>query len=193
MKLQIYAGIDYSGPGSTVNRDAETGIRYGMISCHSVNPDALEDVYQGDDLGFEAAKKQVIDELANAIKSALEDYGTIDDDGAEGCATEIVESDDFQWADTDESGPYGYVDSDGTSVQTTSNNELWVFKSPYYTWAQFCSPCVPGAGNLNGPMMYAGDGVKTYCLGLDWFNKDSPCPYPIYKVEDDTIVHSVLE
>jgi hypothetical protein len=36
------AGIDY-GMG-TSNRDAKTGIRYGVISQHSINPDALGDI-----------------------------------------------------------------------------------------------------------------------------------------------------
>ncbi len=60
------------------------------------------------------------------------------------------------------------------------NTEIFVLKSPFYTFAQFCSPCAPGAGNLNHPME---DGVKCYCLGHDWFD-DQVATYPVYRVSD---------
>jgi hypothetical protein len=51
------AGIDY-GLGLS-NIDRTTGIRYGVISPHSVNPDALDDVWQnGRDLTWEAALEE---------------------------------------------------------------------------------------------------------------------------------------
>lgn len=185
MKETSYAGIDYSGPGSTVNRDAETGIRYGVISQNSVSGYAMDDVFSnGEDEGFLSAKKDLVESLKNAILLAVEDYGSLSEDSAEDMAGEIINSDDFQWADSDESGPYSY-ESDGVSVQTTSNNDLWVFKSPLYTKAQFCSPCVPGAGNLN---TYCENGPKTYCLPADWF-EDGKAPYSIWSVETDELIY----
>jgi hypothetical protein len=59
-----------------------------------------------------------------------------------------------------------------------------VVKSPFYTYAQFCSPCVPGAGNLDNPMA---EGVKTYCLGHDWF-EGGVAPYPVWRVDDHAFV-----
>jgi hypothetical protein len=56
-----------------------------------------------------------------------------------------------------------------------------VLKSPYYSLAQFCSPCVPGAGNLESEDE---DGVKTYCLSHDWF-EDGKAPYKVYAVDGD--------
>jgi len=177
-----YAGIDYSGPGSTVNRDAETGIRYGMISQNSVSGDALNDVFQcGDDIGFEQMRQQAKDELAAAIESAIENYGKLN---AEEAADDLL--DNIEWHDCDESGPYRYQ-SEGYVLQTTSDTELWVFKSPYYTHAQFCSPCVPGAGNLDS---FCTNGPKTYCLGFDWF-EDNKAPYNIWSVETDELVYAM--
>lgn len=182
-----YAGIDYSGPGSTVNRDAETGIRYGMISQNSLNGDALNDIYSnGEDLGFLSAKEDLTASLKQAILSAAADHGDLSEDAAERMAGEIIDSDDFQWADSDESGPYLYEDN-GLKVQTTSHNELWVFKSPFYTKAQFCSPCVPGAGNLD---TFCENGPKTYCLGTDWF-EEGKAPYNIWSVETDELVYAM--
>ncbi len=34
--MSAYKGIDWTVPGSQVNRDSDTGIRYGVISQHSV-------------------------------------------------------------------------------------------------------------------------------------------------------------
>lgn len=173
-----YAGIDYSEPGSNVNRDAETGIRYGIISQNSLNGDALNDVYtNGDDLGFQQSKDQFTNDIKQAILGVAENFGRMDDDTAQQWAQDIVDGDGFEWHDCDESGPYAYSEGD-LKVQTTSNNDLWVFKSPYWTYAQFCSPCVPGAGNLD---TYCAEGPKTYCLGHDWF-EGGIAPYPVFDV-----------
>ena len=187
MKETDYAGIDYSGPGSTVNRDAETGIRYGMISQNSVCSDAVADVcYNGVDEGFLYAKEQMTADVKNAIIQAMDAYGTMDDDTAQQWASDIVEGDGFEWADCQESGPFSY-EHEGYKLQTTSDNNLWVFKSPYYTRAQFCSPCVPGAGNLD---CFCNAGPKTYCLHHDWF-EDEKAPYDIWSVESNELIYSV--
>lgn len=67
------------------------------------------------------------------------------------------------------------------------NSDLWVFKSSYYTKAQYCSPCAPGAGRLENP---CDAGPKTYCLGEDFFDDESPCPYPIWCVDNDELVYT---
>lgn len=52
----------------------------------------------------------------------------------------------------------------------------------YGTFAQFCSPCVPGAGD--SPLA---DGVKTYCLGHGWF-EDGKAPYAVYSVATGELI-----
>lgn len=172
-----YAGIDYSGPGSTVNRDVETGIRYGMISMNSLDCDVVSDIYDhGDDIGYEEAIEDIKDSIQSGFKRVLEDLGLKpDDDDLSDMADNVMQNQEWH---REESGPYRY-ESEGYVLQTTSDNNLWVFKSPYYTHAQFCSPCVPGAGNLDCPCP---EGPKTYCLGPEWFEDEKP-PYPVYPVE----------
>lgn len=173
MEETSYPGIDY-GLGQT-NRDHVTGIRFGIISQHDLSGDAVNDIYTGgDDIGFENMRQQAKDELAAAIESAIENYGKLN---AEEAAEDLL--DNIEWHDCDESGPYEYS-GEGYHLRTTSDNELWVLKSPFYTHAQFCSPCAPGAGHLGNPCP---NGPMTYCLGPDWF-EDGEAPYPIYKVED---------
>lgn len=86
-----------------------------------------------------------------------------------------------------------------------------ILKSAYYTYAPFCSPCVPGAGNLDDvefpeEVMIHGKrglerhlrigneppGVKTYCLGKSWYEGEA-CPYPYWSVETNELVYSPPE
>lgn len=64
------------------------------------------------------------------------------------------------------------------------DSDVMIVKSPYYTFARYCSPCVPGAGNLNSADP---EGVKTYCLGHDWF-EGGKAPYPVYRVDTNELV-----
>jgi len=73
----------------------------------------------------------------------------------------------------------GYV-----AQQSRDDTDIFIIKSPYYTFARFCSPCAPGAGHLRN---YDPDGVKTYCFGNDWF--EGECPYPVYRVDNNECVY----
>lgn len=133
-------GIDY-GRGKT-NIDTATGIRYGVISMHSVG----QALYEAQEFEY--------------------DYEVGEGD-----------SDDLAFAE-----PTGWhVDQDGHKITDCLDNDAMVMKSPYYTFAPFCSPCVPGAGDLNNARE---SGVKTYCLGHNWFDSGK-APYPVYSVETD--------
>lgn len=83
-------------------------------------------------------------------------------------------------------------DRDGYKLTGCLDNDLFVFKSPYYTYAQFCSPCVPGAGNLDHPVPPDAGAPKSYCLFHDWFD-DEKAPYRIWRVGDDVEIVAVEE
>jgi hypothetical protein len=184
-----YPGIDYAGPGSTVNRNPETGLRYGIIPTNDVSPDALEDIWNnGEDEDFIAYRDEAHRILCEAIGGALDDYlskGKI----CQVCDAAIEVIDEWLgdgYESTGDCTRYSY-ESDGYKLSTDSGGDLWIFDSPFYTRAQFCSPCAPGAGNLTNPCE---DGPKTYCLGLGWFNEHNPCPYTgeIFRVSDNSKV-----
>lgn len=79
-------------------------------------------------------------------------------------------------------------DSDGyLATSYDSQGDIFILKSPYYTRAAFCSPCAPGACYLKSP---DSDGDKAYCFGVDWFDSEFPCPYPIYRVDNDELVYT---
>lgn len=169
-------GIDY-GLGMS-NVDKETGIRFGVISQNSVDLDCWSDAEPdyGDAHCPECG--------ARAIQS--DDSSVADADWNDGKDFACAECQICFWSESafpDEPVGYSY-DEDGYHLTDCLDTDIMVLASPYYTFAQFCSPCVPGAGNLDHPMP---DGAKTYCLGHDWF-EDGKAPYPVYSVETGELV-----
>ena len=178
--MSNYPGIDYSGTGATCNRDADTGIRYGVISTHSLTEwfwDSVENDY-GDATCPECGNPAV-DTCAAEIQAV--DWAE-EQNGEWACTAceKVFESDN---AFSDEA--LGWSIDDGEyKVCNCLDSDAMILKSPFYTFAQFCSPCVPGAGNLDNPCE---DGAKSYCFGHDWFDGDR-APYTVYRVADGTIV-----
>lgn len=178
-----YVGIDY-GMGKT-NVDTSNGIRYGVISQHSIMPEAFDEFEA--DYGKPTCPKclgSVLDASDDTLPESSEDWEQYREWGCAeyACPTceHLLDSSDVYGED-----PLGFsYDSDGYSLESCLDSDVFVLKSQFYTFAQFCSPCVPGAGNLHNPME---DGTKTYCLGHEWFD-DGKAPYPVYRVSDDTIV-----
>jgi hypothetical protein len=173
-----FEGLDY-GHGLT-NIDRATGIRFGVIAQHTVG--------------------------AVWWVAAVPEYGAAH---CPRCATKLAESDGEEEgmyycqhcrqalsADACFSGePVGYnyasgayvADghiSEGYKLTDCLDTEIMVLASPYYTRAQFCSPCCPGAGNLDHP---CDTGPKTYCLGHEWF-EGGVAPYDVYSVTTKQIV-----
>ena len=222
MKTTTNAGIDY-GMGLS-NIDSKTGIRYGVISSRSLNPDVIYEVMSdGADYGKPTCPKCggiVLDSGDDAIPPSEERK-----DKAEG-GDWTYKGNDYvcltckrtYWSDRVYSEePLGWAyNSDGYKLTDCLDSDVFVLESPFYTYAQFCSPCVPGAGNLDSPidtpLIVFGGGCrhfpavshginpaeicaecesglspKIYCLGHDWF-KDDKAPYRVFRVSDDTEV-----
>jgi len=202
MSVTNYAGLDY-GLGRS-NIDLETGIRYGVISQNTVGQawwDWAEAEY-----GDPHCPK-----CGNEIKSSddetlfkcvcVADNGTAVLVHADNCpANELLDDDMPEWFDRqeytcvncktcyfsedcfpDEAQGYSFEDAEYTLTDCL-DSDIFVLKSPYYTFAQFCSPYVPGAGNLNSPMD-GENGAKAYALGHEWF-EDDKAPYRLFRVSD---------
>lgn len=174
-------GIDY-GMGRT-NRDPSNGIRYGVISQGSVGQ-AWYDEAEAD------YGKPTCPKCGNEVESLRPDYdGDLDDleQYGHGCADYVcsVCAHTLDSSDCYGDEPIGWnYDADGYVLTDCLDSDIMVIKSPFYTRAQFCSPCVPGAGNLDSSDE---DGAMTYCLGHDWF-EDGVAPYPVYSVETNELV-----
>lgn len=61
--------------------------------------------------------------------------------------------------------------------QWADDYDIFIVKSPFFTYAEKCSPCAPNAGYI----MNEGT-VKTYCLGHDWFDTGH-APYKVFDVK----------
>ena len=80
-----------------------------------------------------------------------------------------------------------YIDDGEYQADTCfDGTEIMITKSPYFTGGNYCSPCAPGAVDLNA----AGDWKCdighcddiAYCFGHDWF-EDERAPYRVFLVE----------
>jgi hypothetical protein len=169
------SGIDY-GLGQS-NVDKATGVHYGVISQHSIMPESLD--YMDRDYGEPTCPEcgnPVIDSTDDSIPFEGNEYET------HGCNEYACIPCESFWDSSDvfseESLGFSY-DQDGYKLCNCLDSDVFVILSPYYTFAKFCSPCIPGAGDLNN---YTPDGIKTYCLGHDFF-EDNRAPYPVYSVE----------
>lgn len=121
------------------NIDNETGIRYGVISLNNVDQNWLND--------FETHYPDTIH--------------ADDCDNPENCyCSDIMEA------------THATYNKDGLICEYSFNssmNILFIFKSPRIVACRFCSPCVPGAGDLDNPDP---NGVQTYALPEAFLAKD---------------------
>jgi hypothetical protein len=185
------AGLDY-GMGQT-NIDHANGIRYGVISANGDILQAWADSSEPDygdptcpKCGNEARFRSV--EPADGAQAPdTDDYDQADHE----CPDYVCDSCRYMFGGESAYGdePIGFTLNDREySAESCLDSDVMITRSPFYTFARFCSPCVPGAGDLNNPDP---DGIKAYCFGPDWYaddNGDEYVPFPIYSVADDTLV-----
>ena len=174
-------GIDY-GMGRT-NIDHETGIRYGVIPAHDVGQSWYDSAepYYGEPhcpkCGNKAIKGEHPEHTENYDCSGCGDYRCDDCeymfDGEEAFGEEAIS--------------YSLDDGEIIATQSGDDCDIFIIKSPFYTFAPFCSPCAPGACYLRDGSA-EGD-AKAYCFPSDWFSDDSPCSYPVYRVTDNVCVY----
>lgn len=79
-----------------------------------------------------------------------------------------------------------YEDNEYSITQLAEDSDLFIFKSPFYTLCNFCSPCAPGAGFL---LDQNKNGIKAYCLGHDWFD-NGKAPYRVFRADNNEEVKS---
>lgn len=169
-------GIDY-GMGTT-NIDAETGIRYGVIPAPDLSHWALDDFEP--DYGDPTCPKCGGDavEYGEMHPNPNEEDDDWEIEGKDYCCQQCKYAFHSDEAFGDE--PNGHVLDDGEYLAILDTwSDVFVMKSPYYTNAQFCSPCAGGAVHLSLPVE---DGERGYCFGHEMFEKGT-APYPVYCVK----------
>lgn len=182
--------IDY-GCGQT-NIDRATGIRYGVISQHSISQAWYES--SEPDYGEPHCPKcgrEIFGIDDNCELSGFERYRN------GGCADYACADCDliFDASDVFPDEPAAFVLDDGRyAAESCLDSDVMLLGSPWYTYAPYCSPCVPGAGNLNDAVATLAEleagfaewewpalGVKTYAFGHSWFDS-GVAPYPVLSI-----------
>lgn len=188
MKTQ-YAGIDYSNGMSNI--DTESNIHYGIIPVNEVLQawaDSSIPIFGG-----------YCPYCGNKIAKDLDGMQTMNE--CPNCKQEFDEN-SFDFIDPD---IFVYEHEGYVCQQSADDSDIMLIKSPYYTYAQFCSPCAPGAGYLFNSykldipvdnnltaIMYQVNAEKAgfpkvYCFGHDWF-EGGKAPYPVFDEKTGKLV-----
>lgn len=194
IQMNTYPGIDYSG-NSLANQNIATGIHFGVISCHSLMPEAI---HQNQEFDYGTPEEAVdcpeCDHCFHPPHASK--WGDIL--ACPNCGEE------FELEIPDMAEPCGWsIESDGCRVVNCLDNDAMILESPYFTYAAYCSPCCPGAGNLDNPFPTDDPWTpfeepsdapywaqhaeshgfpKVYALSHDWF-EGGKAPYPVFSVE----------
>lgn len=191
------AGIDY-GMGKT-NIDHETGIRYGVIVHHGVGQTWYE--------SSEPYYAPFCPYCGNQVAEIYEEM--VELPRCPKCNHEFDPDQSFNNFD-----PAGFTYNNDRYIcnQEYDDPDIFVIKSPYFTYCKFCSPCAPGAGYLmdwfkvNGERITEKDlenipaiferykqkaenagYIRAYCFSHDFF-PDNKAPYPVFSVETGELV-----
>lgn len=146
---------------SLPNRNPETGIRYGYISAQSLDPEIVDELQQdGVDVHWHERREELEECLRNSLSDFLSNRSI---DCVIDVAVEAMGNENFY-----DDEPVHEGEREGVRYRTSwlgGALHVWVFSSPHTGMYQECSPCVPGAGNLDCPDP---DGVLTCDVPADW-------------------------
>lgn len=189
-----YKGIDYGEEISNIN--LKTGIRFGVISQYEVlqvwaddseanYPEEIECQHCGD-----TVKIEEVEHCQSCNKDITNDIDKL----------EVVS--------------FTYNQDGYQAAQAHDDPDIFITMSPYFTYAQFCSPCAPGAVYLMSPFVNRWENMGTgqsginkpeeypedykvkakqagfekgYCFGHDWFD-EGVASYSVYNVETGELV-----
>ena len=177
-----YVGIDYGRGLSNINQI--TSIRFGVIPHQDIGS-----------AWYDEAEAHYGDPACPECDSAPEDY---DDDvhkdykidpytcSAEYACEECKMIFDSEQAYPEEPLSWFFKNAEYEAEQT-DEVDIFIFKSPFFTYAQLASPCAPGACYLPLPLYVPDMNNRCYCLGPKWF-EDEVAPYPVYSVETNKMV-----
>jgi len=178
------------------NRNRETGVSYGVIACASLDDWIYDEIDQMDCPGEQEAYAEFMRERAVELRGTGElTFNDLDcPDGEEDLALAELSDQDvcdlIDSVDPDASQAFwdgielgvhrrfGTIDGVRVSVAELGGAlNLWVEDGPHMGWYRPCSPCIPGAGDLDSPAPLNDEGeceepaVLCYDVPLEWRKK----------------------
>jgi hypothetical protein len=143
------------------NVNPETGIGYGIISANSLDPEIVDEIQRnGRDLGWEEYRSQVFNDVMADETISADDK----EDGIDRVLENDRYYDDEPTHEFDIECP-GYGRVKGRTTWLGGALMVWIFESPFSGLFRLCSPCVPGACDLDSPADPLRDNVG--CIGYD--------------------------
>ena len=144
------------------NYNPDTGIPYGTIYLHHLDSDLAQELWytHGEDISY----KNALEEFRSEVRAELLDSEPdVDPDDIE----DMIDS-RCEWFEPQIDEPTIEGEYEGVRYMISwlgGAPLLWVFRSPFTGSYAQCSPCVPGAGDLEKPDEY---GVVCYDVPRDW-------------------------
>lgn len=129
------------------NTNPETGIPYGVVAMNNLADWVFDEfLYHGNNDSYDAALAEWRAENPDADEEEFSDF---------------YEGEEENYSLEKDGLVLGLSYLGGAPM-------IWVFQSPHTTTVRPCSPCVPGAGDLDTPDP---DGMECYTLPPDWFRE----------------------
>lgn len=147
------------------NYNPESGVPYGVIACNSLDADLLDELWytHGTNLSYEAAFEELRDEITAEVNAEHEDDAERDECDIQHEIDHRLEK-ACDYIQIDEPTIEGEYEGVQYHISWLGGAPLlWVFESPHINPHAQCSPCVPGAGDLDAE----GD-VLCYDVPDDW-------------------------
>lgn len=152
---------------------------------------------------LEAKEEALLDWLKSCIEQCTELDGNEADDCAERCM-DVIDTDsgtfkiselvdevmsylhENEYFNVCDECDYSYTDGEFSYLIGWLGGAplLWVTNSPYATYCRACSPCVPGAADLDSCTTAEGANILGYCLDPADLDEDDR-PYLVFRVDAD--------
>ena len=130
------------------NVNLETGIPYGVVAMNNLADWVFDEfILHGNNDSYDAALEEFKADNPNATDEEIDEFN------------DSYYSDEDSYSLETEKMKLGLAYLGGAPL-------VWVFQSPHTTNVRPCSPCVPGAGDLDSPDP---DGMECYTLPKEWF------------------------
>ena len=180
MKKALDTGIDY---GRGLTNIGNNGIRFGVIPANDIG-EAWYDSSEAD-YGDPTCPK-----CGNTAKRVKGDYARYEHAKHE-CDDYVCHHCKYVFGSESAFGetPHAFTVDDGEvrAQQGGDDCDIFILESKWFTYAQFCSPCAPGACYLRNPLESRIESNRAFCFGHDWF-EGGKAPYPVYSVETGELV-----
>ena len=151
-----------------------TGIAFGTIYLNNIDADVASWLWdRATNISYVQACKDIREEVTRDVRTELEEADSAGVERPFDEEREIERRVDKLTENLDIDEPYLEGEAEGVKYGISHLGGaalLWIYESPYTGLYRQCSPCVPGAGDLDSPADPFHDKVGVICYDVppDW-------------------------